>query len=121
MIEIIRMAAQLLIALGIFNVWLIRFSKSTKYRGGNAENLREEFRVYGLPNWFMVVIGISKVALACCLIAGFLYPALTRPAAMGMALLMLGAIAMHLKVRDPLLKSLPAVAMLAMSLFVALG
>jgi hypothetical protein len=32
-----------------------------------------------------------------------------------LAVLMLGALAMHLKVRDPLLKSVPALAMLAMT------
>lgn len=48
-------------------------------------------------------------------------PALTRPAAMGMAGLMLGAMSMHLKVRDPLKKSLPAFTLLVLSVIVALA
>ncbi len=121
MIETIRMLVQVVVALGIFNVWLIRFGKSSKWRGGNAQDMRAEFEAYGLPGWFMILIGISKIILACCLIAGFWFPAITRPAAMGLAALMLGAISMHIKAGDPIMKSLPATSMLAMSLFVALG
>lgn len=120
-IEAIRMLAQVLVALGIFNLWLIRFGKSTQWRGGDAQDMRAEFEVYGLPSWFMALIGITKVIFACCLIAGFWLPAITRPAAMGLAALMLGAVTMHIKVGDPIMKSLPAISMLAMSLFVALG
>ena len=47
--------------------------------------------------------------------------AFTRPAAMGMAVLMLGAMSMHLKVRDPLKKSLPAFTLLVLSVIVALA
>ncbi len=38
---------------------------------------------------------------------------------MGMAVMMAGAVSMHLKVGDPLMRSLPAVTMLALSVFVA--
>jgi hypothetical protein len=42
----------------------------------------------------------------------------TRPAAVGMAVLMLGAITMHLKARDPLPRSLPAFTLLLLSAIV---
>lgn len=121
MIEAIRILAQIFVALGIFNVWLIRFGRSSKWRGGAAENMRSEFKVYGLPNWFMLLVGMTKVFLACCLVVGFWFPGITRPAAMALAALMLGAVAMHIKVGDPIMKSLPAIIMFAMSLFVAFG
>jgi len=121
MIEAVRMFIQVLVAFGIFNVWFIRFGKSTKWRGGNAKDMRAEFAVYGLPGWFMIITGTLKVTLACCLIAGFWFPAILRPAALGLAVLMLGAIAMHTKVGDSPMKSLPAICMLAGSLFVAFG
>jgi len=121
MMEAMRMVAQILLVLGILNVWLIRFGKPTQWRGGDAQNMRAEFEVYGLPFWFMILIGTAKVILACCLIAGFLFPPIARPAAMGLAALMLGAITMHIKVGDPMMKSLPATSMFAMSLFVAFG
>ncbi len=110
---------QIFIALGIFNVWLLRFGRSTEWRGGDAQNMKEEFATYGLPPWFMVAIGIAKVGLASLLVAGLWLPEITRFAALGMVALMLGAVSMHIKVGDPLRKSLPALSMLAMSAFVA--
>ena len=112
---------QVAIALGIYNVWLLRFGKSTNWRGGTARNLKEEFAVYGLPGWFMGVVGVLKLLCATLLIAGLWFPAVTRPAAAGLAVLMAGAVAMHFKVKDPPLRSLPAFVMLALSLFVAVA
>lgn len=119
MIESVQMFIQVIVALGIFNVWIVRFRKSTQWRGGGAQDMRAEFEVYGLPSWFMFLIGAAKISLASCLIAGLWVPAVTRPAAMGLAALMLGAVSMHVKVRDPIMRSLPAISMLIMSLFVA--
>ena len=51
---------QVVIGLGIYNVWLLRFGRATAYRGGSAKNLREEFAVYGLPSWSVTVIGFLK-------------------------------------------------------------
>jgi uncharacterized membrane protein YphA (DoxX/SURF4 family) len=112
---------QVVIALGIYNVWLVRFGKSTDWRGGTARNLKEEFAVYGLPGWFMGVVGFLKLLFATLLIAGILFPAVTRPAAAGLAVLMLGAVAMHMKVKDPLKRSLPAFTMLVLSVIVAVA
>jgi hypothetical protein len=110
---------QIIIALGIFNVWLLRFRQATGWRGGTAANMKEEFQVYGLPEWSVQAIGFLKLLFAACLIAGIWFPALTRPAAIGIAILMVGAVAMHLKIKDPLKKCLPALTMLILSAFVA--
>ena len=112
---------QLIIALGIFNVWLLRYKKATSWRGGEASNMQEEFEVYGLPTWVLKVVGVLKVALAITLIAGVIFPGLTKPAAIGMAVLMLGAVSMHIKVKDPLKKTLPALTMLLLCLIVAVA
>ena len=45
------LVGQVIAALGIFNVWIIRFGKATNWRGGDAKNLKDEFQVYGLPGW----------------------------------------------------------------------
>lgn len=111
---------QILIALGIANVWLVRAGRATGWRGGAATNMKEEFEVYGLPNWFMVLIGALKLLLAASLLAGIWVPVLTQPAAVGLAILMAGAVAMHFKVKDPPKKSLPAFTMLVLCLFVAI-
>ena len=111
---------QIIIALGIVNVWLLRFGGPTEWRGGAAQNMTEEFSVYGLPAWFMLLIGFLKISLAALLIVGIWVPDIARYAALGMVALMLGAVAMHVKVGDPLPKSFPAIAMLTMSAVVAL-
>lgn len=113
------LAAQWIIGLGILNVWLVRAPRPTAYRGGNAQNMKEEFSVYGLPAWFMVVIGTVKVILALALMAGTWMPALVQPAAIAMTVLMAGAVSMHIKVKDSLKKTLPSLVMLLLSLFVA--
>ena len=114
--EYLTVIIQVVIALGIFNVWLLRFGQSTEWRGGDAKNMKEEFAVYGLPSWFVGVIGGLKLLLAVALVAGIWVPSLVRPAAIGMAILMLGAIAMHIRVKDPIKRSAPAFSMLVLSL-----
>jgi hypothetical protein len=116
--EMIGLLIRIVIALGIFNVWIIRFSKASVWRGGQAKNMKEEFAVYGLPAWFVGLIGFLKMLLAVLLIAGIWVPGLTNPAAYAMAVLMVGAIIMHIKVKDPIKKSLPAFTMLVLSILV---
>jgi len=117
--ELAKTLLQVVIALGLANVWILRFGKPTAWRGGEATSMREEFAVYGLPGWFMMVVGFLKLLCAALLIAGIWIPVLVQPAALVIAVLMLGAIAMHVKVRDPLLRSLPALSVLVMALIVA--
>jgi uncharacterized membrane protein YphA (DoxX/SURF4 family) len=112
------MLIQVLIGLGILNVWLVRQGKATQWRGGDAKTIVEEFAIYGLPEWLVWVVGFLKILLAVLLIVGVWYPELTRPASLGLAVLMLGAVAMHLKVKDPLKKSLPALTLLILCLLV---
>ena len=117
--EYLRSIAQLTIALGILNVWLLRFNKATVYRGGAAKNMTEEFATYGLPVWFMWFVGGVKVLLALSLLVSFWRPELMRPAAIGMAILMLGAVGMHIKIGDAFKKTTPALSVLILSLLVA--
>jgi hypothetical protein len=112
--EILAQIAQIIVGCGLLNVWLLRFHKSTGYRGGTAANLPEEFAAYGLPAWSCYLVGFLKVTSAFALLAGLLYPVLVLPAAGIVAVLMAGAVAMHLKVGDPFKKSLPALALLAL-------
>ncbi len=115
--EWIKIVIQVFIAASIFNVWLLRFGKPTSWRGGSAKSMKEEFEVYGLPEWFMKIIGFFKLTLATLLIVGIFVPVLTLPAAFGMAVLMSGAISMHIKVKDSLVKSFPAFSFLVLSIF----
>ena len=117
--ETIISIIQVVIALGVFNVWVLRFGKASTWRGGQAKNMKEEFAVYGFPSWFVGVIGFLKVLLAIMLLIGLWFQTLVQPAAIGIAILMLGAIVSHIKVKDPLTKSLPAFSLFLLSAIVA--
>lgn len=115
--EIALIILQLFVALNILRIWLITNQRASIYRGGDgkAKTLREEFEVYGLPLWFMYVVGILKIAAAIGLILGIWMPVLVPFAAGGLIVLMLGAITMHIKVRDKVTTFLPALFMFILS------
>jgi len=111
----IVLVLQIIVALGLLNVWLLRGGSATEYRGGGAQTLKEEFAEYGLPEWFFYLIGALKVGSALALLIGIWLPVLIQPAAALVVMLMLGAVSMHLKVKDPFKKMVPALLMLLMS------
>lgn len=114
----IQIVAQLTVALGILNVWLIRSRQATIYRGRSAQSLKSEFAAYGLPDAVFYLVGVLKVTAAVALLVGIFTPALIAPAASIMLILMLGAIAMHFKVQDEAQKYLPASIVLVLSLLI---
>jgi hypothetical protein len=119
--EIAIITIQVVVALSIANVWLLRPRLATNWRGGDATNMREEFQVYGLPRWAMMTVGATKLLTATALLAGLAYPALTKPAASVMAILMASAVLMHVKVGDAAHKSVPALSLFALSLCIAVA
>ena len=113
--QMIGSALQVIVGLGLLNVWLLRRQSATAYRGGDAKTLKEEFAAYGLPAPMFYVVGGLKILCGVLLLVGLAYAPVVLPAAAVVAVLMLGAVAMHLKVGDPASKSVPAALMLAMS------
>ena len=111
---------KIIIAISIINVWLFRFKKPTTWRGNNAGNMKEEFEAYGLPEWLMYGVGTVKVLLSLSLLVSIYFDELEMPSACGIAFLMLIAILMHIKIGDPIKKSLPAFIFFSLSLIVAL-
>ncbi len=115
-------ALQILIAFGLVNVWLVRSGHKTKYRGGNAQSMKDEFAVYGLPLWSMYVVGVLKMLIASIMLIVIIKPYLMYqlgvPSLVLLSVLMCGAISMHIKVKDSLVKVLPAISMLAMALMI---
>jgi hypothetical protein len=118
--ELLRIILELVVGLGILNVWLIRANWATGYRGGDAKTLKEEFAAYGLPPWFFYLIGTLKILCALAILAGIWFHPLATLGGTGLAVLMAGAFSMHLKVKDPFSKAIPSLVMLAMSLAIAL-
>ena len=115
MLNIIGPILQVIVGLGLLNVWLLRRQSATAYRGGAAKNLKEEFAAYGLPAPMFYIVGGLKIICGVELLVGLAYPPVVLPAAAVVAVLMVGAVAMHLKVGDPVTKYVPATLMLAMS------
>ena len=119
--ETLVQICQITVGCGLLNVWLLRFNKTTAYRGGTAGNMLEEFAAYGLPAWSCYLVGFLKVASAFALLAGLVYPLLVLPAAVVVAVLMAGAVAMHVKVGDPFKKSVPALSVLVLCAIIIAG
>lgn len=119
---------KMIIAFGILNVWIIRFNKKTAWRGGDSLSLKEEFQTYGLPIWFMYMVGFMKISLSLIIITGTLNQfffgienitiiKLDAYIFSIMGFLMIGAILMHLQINDPLKKSLPAISILILVIY----
>lgn len=102
------------VGLGLLNVWLLRARTDTAYRGGTAHTLREEFSAYGLPTFMFYLVGALKISAGVILLASLWWPMPTQWAAAVVAGLMIGAMVMHVRVKDPVRKSVPAALMLAM-------
>jgi hypothetical protein len=112
-------ALKIIVGISILNVWLLQKNKVTKWRGGEAQTIFEEFEVYGFSQQFCYVIGFLKVSLALLLIASIQFNGLTLIGSLGLAILLLGSILMHFKIKDPLYKSFPAFLFFVMNLLIA--
>lgn len=116
--EYLVIILKLIVGLSILNVWLVRSKNPTPFRGGEAQSISDEFKAYGLPMWFMWVIGTLKVVLALLLLYSIHDSGMEKIAAYGIAFLMIGAVSMHFKIGDPLKKSFPAFTFLILSVLI---
>ena len=116
--KVLSKILSVVVGLTVINVWLFRSNRSTSYRGGDANSLLEEFEVYGLEDYFLI-IGIVKVSLAIMLLLSLYFKKLSFFASLGIGIMMLVAVYMHVNVGDELIKSMPASVMLASCLIIA--
>ncbi len=116
--DILIIILKIIVSVSLLNVWLVQYNKPTPWRGGNATTIKEEFQVYGLPEFMVYVTGFLKVTLALLLLASIWFPVLEMPAALGLAVLLLGSVIMHIKIGDPIKKSFPAGLFLSMCLVI---
>ena len=100
--------AQIVIAVSIAYVWIIRY-----------DNIVKEFKQYGLSDLIRNLVGAAKISLATLLIAGIWYPKLVLIPALLMAGLMVCAQIAHIKVKNPFVKYVPSFILLLLSLFAA--
>ncbi|NAY91513.1 DoxX family protein [Muricauda sp. JGD-17] len=114
--ENISIVIKIFIFISIINVWFVRFNKSTSWRGGDASDMKDEFKKYGLSETMLYIVGGLKVLSALALLISIWIPSLTVPAASLMAILMAGAVSMHVKINDHLRSSIPAFSFLVLSI-----
>ena len=99
---------KVLISGSIFFVWVIRYS-----------NIVQEFSEFGYPNWLRDFVGVLKISFAIMLLKEDFH--LIKIASAGVALLMLAALATHLKVKNPLHKMLPSFTLLCLGSYLLLN
>lgn len=103
---------QLIVGASILFVWLFRSNVPTNFRVGQAQSLREEVIEAGFPDYVYDVMRIVKPIFAFFLIMGIVWNPITLPCMAFTTIFMIGAVAMHIKVRDNLIKMLPAFTLL---------
>jgi len=89
-----------------------------------AEAFRKDAERFGFSYGTFRIIGLLEVAAAAGLIIGLWVTALAVAAAIGLVLLMIGGFITHMRVKDPMGKSLPALLFAVLSavvIFVAVG
>jgi DoxX-like family len=106
--EIYLTASQIIIALSIVIVWVLRF-----------DNVVKEFREFGLPDLVRNTVGAAKISLSTLILAGIWYPVPVAVPALVMAFLMLCAQLAHFKVSNPWYKHLPSLGLMVLCLFVS--
>lgn len=119
LIGYLTIALKIIVGISILNVWLLRKNKATKWRGGTAKNIFEEFQVYGFSKQFCYFIGFLKVSLAIVLLASIQFKTLTLLGALGLSLLLVGSIIMHIRIKDAWYKSFPAFLFIIINLMIA--
>ncbi len=99
---------QALVVASVFFVWTVRY-----------QNIVEEFKHYGLPDWLRDLVGILKITLALLLLIGIERQPFAVAGGLGIAALMGCAVATHLRVKNPVSKMLPALTLLVIALIIA--
>jgi uncharacterized membrane protein YkgB len=100
--------AQIIVALSIGYVWIIRFA-----------NIEKEFNHYGLNTLTRSLVGTAKIVLATLLIVGIWHPSLVLIPSLLMAFLMIAAQYFHFKVGNPWQKRMPSLILLLLCLYIA--
>tara|TARA_B100001093_G_scaffold347651_1_gene332285 strand:- start:20768 stop:21145 length:378 start_codon:yes stop_codon:yes gene_type:complete len=103
---------QLIVGISILSVWLLHAHVPTNFRVGQAQTLREEVTEAGLPDYVYDVMRIVKPIFAFFLIMGILWNPITLPCMAFTTIFMVGAVVMHIKVKDNLFKMIPALTLL---------
>jgi len=99
LIELIKVIS----SVAIFFVWVVRY-----------ENIRKEFDEYNLPTWLRDLTGILKLSFAWMLHSS--NPGIVVAGSFGITLLMLAAVATHVRLKSTFRRYIASVTMLLLSI-----
>ncbi len=108
--NLLSICAQILIAMSIGFVWIVRF-----------DNIVREFKQYGIPDLLRNFVGASKIAMSTLLIAGIWYESLVLVPALFIAFMMICSQFFHFRIKNPWHKFVPSFLLLLLCLFVAIA
>ncbi len=108
--ESIVAVAQVVIAVSVIFVWVVRLP-----------NVEREFKEYALSDVVRNLVGATKISASALLLAGLWYEGLVFPAAATMTFFMVCAQYFHFKVRHPMIKYVPSLVLLLLSVYVAVS
>ena len=86
-------------------MWVVRY-----------DNIKKEFVEYNLPSWVRDLVGILKLSFATML--QFSNQEVVKIGALGICVLMLGAVVTHLRLKSNFRRYIASVAMLSISVFI---
>lgn len=104
----LTISLQAFVAASVLFVWVVRYA-----------NTVEEFKQYGLPDWLRDFVGILKMTFSLMLLIGIERGLFAVMGGIGIAILMAAAFVVHLRVKNPLLKTLPCLTLLLLSAVIA--
>ena len=103
--NILFSVSKVLLSVSLFYVWVVRY-----------ENIKKEFIDYKLPSWLRDLVGILKLSFSIMIISND--KNLVWIGSMGIIVLMIGALATHFKVKNPLQKMIPAITLSILCLLI---
>ena len=106
--EKISLVFQVIVAVSVLIVWIFRY-----------DNIVIEFKHYGYSDLVRNFVGASKISISVLLIMGIWYNEITIYASLSMAFFMLCAQISHFKVKNPIIKFMPSLIFLLMSLYIS--
>jgi len=104
----LTISLQIFVAASVFFVWVVRYA-----------NIVEEFKQHGLPDWLRDSVGVLKLTFSLMLLIGIERGVFAVAGGISIALLMGAAFSLHLRVKNPVFKMLPSLALLAFSVVIA--
>ncbi|MAD58769.1 MAG: hypothetical protein CMB81_00345 [Flammeovirgaceae bacterium] len=98
---------QIIVSVSVFIVWTFRY-----------DNVETEFKEFGYSNLLRNIVGALKISSSTLLIAGIWYTDLIIFGSISMSFFMLCAQISHFKIKNAVIKFLPSLIFLLMSLYI---